>query len=105
MYPCATTAWFRWQETGLMLEITTQPGAAKRQFVGLHGGRLKIRIKAPPVDGKANAALIEYLAEEFSVTRSQICIVRGATSRSKTLLVSQPRVLPESLLLLGLTPR
>ena len=105
MRPDASAHWFRWQETTLLLEIALQPGTAKRQIVGLHGGRLKIRIQAPPVDGKANSALIEYLAEEFSVTRSQISILRGISNRSKTLVINQPQVLPASLLLLGLTPR
>ena len=85
------------------MATTIQPGASECQFAGLHGNLLKIRIRAAPVDGKANSALIEYLANEFATPRTRIGLIRGATSRTKTLRIDQPRTLPAKLLLLGLT--
>ena len=95
---------FRWQGKTLILAITVQTGASECQFTGLHGNLLKIRIHAVPVDGKANSALIEYLATEFAVPRNRITLIRGTTSRTKTLSIEQPRTLPAKLLQLGLTP-
>jgi uncharacterized protein (TIGR00251 family) len=96
--------WFRWRGADLTLLATIQPGAAQSQFAGLHGAALKIRIHAPPVDGKANRTLIEFLAREFSTPPSRICIVRGATTRTKTVCISAPGTLPANLTALGLTP-
>ncbi|WP_374485642.1 DUF167 domain-containing protein [Zoogloea sp.] len=70
----------------LMLHI--QPGAKKTEFVGLHGEALKIRLAAPPVDGKANAALIAFLAKACRVSKSAVELVSGETSRSKRVRVS-----------------
>ena len=97
-----TAAWFRWADEALILEIATQPGAAKNQFAGLHGGALKIRIHAPPIDGKANRGLIEFLAREFATPRSRITIVRGAANRAKTVCINAPATLPDCLTALGL---
>lgn len=60
-----------------------QPGAKRSEFAGRHGERIKLRLAAPPVEGKANAALIEFLAEYFGVPRRNVTIVSGVKSRSK----------------------
>lgn len=65
----------------LMLHI--QPGARKTEVAGLHGDALKIRLAAPPVDGKANAALLAFLAKACSVPKSAVSLLSGETSRSK----------------------
>jgi uncharacterized protein (TIGR00251 family) len=96
--------WFRWNDGALILEIAAQPGAAKSQIAGLHGGSLKIRVHAPPVDGKANRSLIDFLAHEFSTPRSRISIVRGETSCAKTICIDAPATLPAHLTALGLLP-
>ena len=73
-----------------------QPGAKKTSVTGLHGEALKIRLAAPPVEGKANEALIAFLAERLGLTRAQVELVRGQTSREKTLHVPEsadPQVL------------
>ena len=67
--------------------MRVQPGASRSQVAGLHGEELKVRIKAPPVEGKANEALLEFLAETLRVKRSQCELVRGDKSRSKVVLV------------------
>ncbi|MBI5153855.1 YggU family protein [Candidatus Poribacteria bacterium] len=73
---------------GCRVAVTVQPGARKSAFLGLHGGRLKIALQAPPVDGKANDALIGFLAREAGVARSKVTIVRGDRSRQKLLELS-----------------
>ena len=73
--------------TGCQLSVRVQPGASRSEVAGLHGAELKVRVKAPPVEGKANEALLECLAKLFRVKRSQCELVRGETSRSKTVFV------------------
>jgi uncharacterized protein (TIGR00251 family) len=63
--------------------IRIQPRASKNEIIVMEGGGFKIRLTAPPVDGAANEALIRFLADTFSVTRSQIEIVSGHTSKNK----------------------
>ena len=65
-----------------------QPRSSKDQIVGLHNGRLKIKISAPPVDGKANQALIEFIAKALGVSKSKVEIVKGRSSKLKTLQIS-----------------
>lgn len=101
----ASMAWHRWQDGALLLEIAVQPGASASSVAGLHGGRLKVRIQAPPVDGKANRALIKFLAGEFATPRSRIEIVRGDSGRAKTVRIDRPVTLPSALMELGLAPR
>lgn len=81
----------------MLLFCHLQPNASKNEFAGLHGDRLKIRIKAPAVDGKANTALIDFLSDEFAVTKNQIKIEQGELGRQKTIRIQSPkRVPPES---------
>lgn len=68
----------------LTLRIYVQPGASKTCVRGLHGDRLKISIKAPPVEGEANLALCEWLAEEFQISKSKVHLTQGHQSRLKT---------------------
>lgn len=63
--------------------IRLQPRASKNEIIAMEGGGFKIRLTAPPVDGAANEALIRFLADTLSVTRSQIEIVSGHTSKNK----------------------
>ncbi len=62
----------QWQEDSLIITCHLQPKASKTEVVGLHGDALKIRIKAPPVDGKANLELIRFLAKEFDVSKRDV---------------------------------
>lgn len=70
-----------------MLSLYVQPGAKKTEVVGLHGGALKIRLAAPPVDGKANECLLEYVADTLNVPKRQVTLVSGLSSRSKRVVV------------------
>ena len=73
-----------------MLSLYVQPGAKRTEVVGEHGGALKLRLAAPPVDGKANAELIRFLADAFGVPAKNVQLLRGATSRTKQLRVEAP---------------
>jgi uncharacterized protein (TIGR00251 family) len=67
----------------LILELHVQPGAKRSEFAGMHGDRVKLRLAAPAVEGKANAALIVFLADYFQVPKRNVSIVSGVKSRSK----------------------
>lgn len=92
----STHPYFRWQKNILILEIHLQPKASKDAIIGLHGNRLKISIKAPPVDDKANQYLIKFLAKEFGVSRKQVTIIHGTHSRDKTVRIETPKQFPQS---------
>ena len=75
------------KEGGILLDIYIAPRASRSRMVGLHGARLKVAVTAPPVDGKANQALIEFMAKVLGVAKTLISIERGHSSREKLLLV------------------
>lgn len=72
----------------LCISVHVQPNARTTQVCGLHGGALKVRLAAPPLDRRANALLIEYLKENLGVPASRISIVRGEKSRDKLVEVN-----------------
>lgn len=72
----------------VILTLHIQPGAKKTEITGLHGEALKIRLAAPPVDGKANAALIAFLAKACGVSKSAVALVSGDTCRAKRVRVT-----------------
>lgn len=88
---------YQWRGADLLLDCHLQPGARSIGFAGQHGERLKIRISAPPVDGKANEMLLAFLAEEFDVGRRQVSLLSGQQSRQKRVLIEAPGRLPEEL--------
>lgn len=79
--------WLRASGDGVLLTLHIQPGAKKTEVVGLHGDALKLRLAAPPVDGKANEALIDFLARALGIGKTHITLVSGQTSRSKRVAV------------------
>jgi uncharacterized protein len=81
--------WYRVAADGrITLTLHIQPGAKKTETAGLHGDALKIRLAAPPVDGKANEALIKFIAEALKLPKSAVNLKSGQTSRRKVLEVS-----------------
>ncbi|MDR0563659.1 MAG: DUF167 domain-containing protein [Azoarcus sp.] len=72
----------------LILCLHVQPGAKQTGFAGLHGNDAKLRLAAPPVDGKANAALCAYLAKICGASKSEVQIISGETSRSKRVRIA-----------------
>jgi len=85
-----TARWYHWKGNDLVLEIHLQPGAAHDALAGTHGDRLKIRITAAPVDGKANDHLLRYLAMLFDVPRSRVNLLSGHSSRIKRVRIHRP---------------
>jgi len=83
----AETGFLRAVEGGVTLAVRAQPGARKTAIQGVYGegsaAQLKIAVQAPPVEGKANAALVEFLADFFSLSRSKVELVQGDLNRSK----------------------
>lgn len=71
----------------MLVDIHVMPNAARTEIQGLHDGALKVRLHAPPVDGKANDALQAWLAETLGVPKSAVVLLRGASSRRKQLKV------------------
>jgi uncharacterized protein (TIGR00251 family) len=80
-----------------MLELHVQPGAARTEVAGLYGGRLKLRLAARAVDGKANAALIEFIAARLGAARRDVTIEAGQSGRVKRIAVRAARRGPEAL--------
>ncbi len=89
--------YYRWQGDELQLFVHCQPGASKEEFAGQHGDRLKIRLRAAATEGKANKALIGFLAKCFKVSKTNIELSSGAQSRQKTLKICKPVQLPKEL--------
>lgn len=72
---------------GVLLDVHVVPRASRSEVVGVHDGRLKVALCAPPVDGAANAELVALFAELLGCPKRDISLVRGDTSRQKTLLL------------------
>ncbi|MBM3116668.1 DUF167 domain-containing protein [Jeongeupia naejangsanensis] len=90
-----------WYDLGagtVQLRLHVQPGAKRTEVVGLHGDALKLRLAAPPVDGKANACLIAWLADAFAVPQRQVTIKSGLSSRRKVVVTHGCNTLPADLL-------
>ncbi|HEY7726091.1 MAG TPA: DUF167 domain-containing protein [Anaeromyxobacteraceae bacterium] len=81
--------WLREGTGGLLLEILVQPRASRTRVLGEHGGRLKVALAAPPVEGEANAALVEFLADALGVRKADVEVVRGAAGRRKTVRIAR----------------
>jgi hypothetical protein len=90
-------AWYRWQGDTLELALRVQPRAREDAFGAPLGDALRVRIKAPPVDGRANARLVSFLAGAFGVPKQRVRIVRGTQGRSKLVCIDAPVVLPPPL--------
>ena len=72
----------------LLLSLYVQPRASRNELAGLHGEALKLRLTTPPVDGKANKAVISFLAKLLKIPKSAILIKSGQQSRSKKIVLS-----------------
>ena len=73
--------------TGVTLDVLVQPRASRARIGPRHDGRIKIAVTAPPVDGEANAAVIELVAEALGISRGAIEVIAGMSSRRKTLRI------------------
>lgn len=77
----------RVQGTGVVLSVKAQPRASRTEVVGLFGNELKIKVASPPVDGAANQALIEFLAETLGVAKRDVTLARGASATHKQFVI------------------
>jgi uncharacterized protein (TIGR00251 family) len=92
------SGWYRRNGDELTLTLHIQPGAKRSEVAGLHGEALKIRLAAPPIEGRANEALLKFIAGLFDVSVRQVELRQGGQSRHKVVAVSGSKVAPESLL-------
>jgi uncharacterized protein (TIGR00251 family) len=90
--------WYRRNGEVLTLTLHIQPGAKRTDVAGLHGEALKIRLAAPPIEGRANEALLKFIAESFGVPLRQVELKQGGQSRHKVVAITGSKVEPESLL-------
>ena len=73
----------------MILELHVQPGASRTEFAGGHGERIKVRLAARAIDGRANEALIEFLAEYYNVPKRNVRIASGLRSRQKRVIIDE----------------
>jgi uncharacterized protein (TIGR00251 family) len=84
----AEPVWARRTADGWIFAVHVQPGAKRSGVAGLHGERLKIRIAAPALDGRANDALVAFVAETLGIAKHRVAVAKGAQSREKLLAVA-----------------
>jgi len=89
---------------GCRLDVSVSPNAKRTAADGLHDGALRVRLAAPPVDGKANAQLLGWLADELGCAKRAVSLLRGDTSRRKQVLVALPEAQVASWLAKALLP-
>jgi len=92
------SGWYRKTQEGWLISVHAQPEAKKSAVAGLYGEALKIRIAAPPVEGKANDALTAFVAKALGLPRRSVSIVKGESSREKLLLIADTAADPARLL-------
>ncbi len=78
----------REHDGGVTFDVLVQPRASRAKVGPLHDGRLKVSVTAPPVDGEANAAVIELIAKTLGVAKGAVSVVAGSSSRRKTIRVN-----------------
>ena len=91
-------AWYNREGEAITLILHVQPGAKRSEIAGLHGDALKIRLAAPAIEGRANEALLRFIAECFGVPQRNVQLRQGAQSRHKRVEVRGSAVEPENLL-------
>jgi uncharacterized protein (TIGR00251 family) len=89
--------WYRRTDDIITLTLHVQPGAKRSEIAGLHGDALKIRLAAPPIEGRANEALLKFIADTFAVPLRNVELRQGNQSRHKVVAVAGSSVMPEDL--------
>lgn len=88
-------SFYHWEGEDLILFVHVQPRASQTGIVGVHGEKLKVKITAAPVDGKANAQVLKLFSKIFGVAKSRIILRSGKTSREKCFCIKSPKKLPD----------
>lgn len=83
----------------MLLSVKIQPRASKDEWLGAYGDAVKIRLTAPPVEGKANQHLIKFLAKLFNTAKSNIKILSGETAVYKRIQIKTPKALPKDIVI------
>lgn len=93
--------WIQKSNEHCILLIYARPNAGKDRMDSFYGDppRIKIKLKAQPLDGKANEALLKFLAKFFKISKSRIHLLRGETSKTKDVLIELPCVIARDLIL------
>ena len=81
--PCLSS-----RDGGVLLQLSVMPNAKRTEVDGLHDGALRVRLAAPPIDGRANEALIAWLAKSLGVPRRDVEVLRGESSRRKQVAIA-----------------
>ncbi|MEO5342845.1 MAG: DUF167 family protein [Gammaproteobacteria bacterium SHHR-1] len=89
--------WYQWQGNDLILHLRLQPRASRAGWVEPMAGAYKLRIQAPPVEGKANAELLGFLAKAFGVSKAAVCLESGQNARFKRIRIASPSRFPDEL--------
>jgi uncharacterized protein len=92
--PGAAQCWYRWIGDDLEVRLRVQPRSSRDEILAVQGDALRVRIKAAPVEGKANLALRRFVADAFGVPQSRVELLAGDQSRGKRLLIRAPRRFP-----------
>ncbi len=92
------TGWYSVGADCITLSLHVQPGAKQTTVAGLHGDALKIRLATPPIEGRANEALLRFLADFFKVPLRNVRLKQGEQSRHKRVVISGSAIPPQSLL-------
>jgi uncharacterized protein (TIGR00251 family) len=92
--PVSAESWWTLVDDGVVVSLRVIPGARRSEVVGVSGAQLRVRIAAPAVDDKANAATQRFLAQLFGVRRAAVTFVRGQRSRDKVLHIAGATALP-----------
>ena len=81
---------FSWQEDKLVLQIFLQPSTSQNEWYGRHDGRIRIRVTAPLVGNQVNVEYVKFLAKSLKTAKTNVSMIRGKTSRAKTVEVLKP---------------
>lgn len=95
---------YRVADDALILNVRVQPGAKHDAVMGVAGGALRIRLRAPAIEGRANDALCAYLAELLGTAKTRVKVLKGQGARTKQVAVRGARFSPEAVFLPGKTP-
>lgn len=90
-------SWYRWHGPSLEVRVRAQTRCRDEGISEITGDALRVRVNAPPVEGKANKRLLAILAEAFGVAKSRVRLLHGARSRYKWIRIDHPARFPEAL--------
>jgi uncharacterized protein (TIGR00251 family) len=92
------SVWYKRENDTVIINIYLQPGAKYTKIIGFYGDALKIRLASPPIDGRANHALLNFVAQLFDVSRCQVILIKGGKSRHKKVSITSSKIEPYLLL-------